>query len=344
MKRFLLIAIVAALCLCSCEEATAPAESSAESIDESSVVSEETIDNSKLPQEDTTEASGDESSFESSEADEKIYKSDNYSYKLNNEVATIVGYSGDEESVTVPEELEGFTVSAIGERAFAGNKDVKSVSVGDTVVNIAAEAFSDCVTLESITVGSSVMVIAANAFDGCAKLTSISVSSGNATFSSKDGIMYDANRTTILRCPQAYTFAEGFKLLDTVVAVGESAFEECSGLTAIEIPNSCTVGKRAFFHCMNLSSVSIGSGIQVLPERCFFGCALLEKINVPEGVTEIGDYAFFGCVFADTLSLPESVTKIADNAFECCTSLKNITVKGDCATQWYEKFKENSES
>ncbi len=343
MKKAIIIALASALlCLCACssempqEETSSKEQMSSEQIPQSSEYSSEEISSAE-PSEETSE--------ETSEVDntDKVYTALEYSYKLNNGVATIVGYSGTEESVAVPDSLDGHSVSAIAERAFAGNQAAKSISVGNTAVNIGAGAFAECPVLESVNIGASVAVIDISAFNACPKLSAINVQPGNRSFASENGILYNAEQTAILRCPQAKAFSEELKLAETVKNVGDGAFEKCHGITAISLPQGCAIGKRAFFHCMNLSSVSLGAGIQALPERCFFGCAMLKQIIIPEGVTEIGDYAFFGCVFADTLSLPESLASISDTAFECCPSLKNITVKGDCAKQWYENRKESTQ-
>lgn len=345
MKKIVSVFLsLALLCLCACSDTDKNEKdsSSADSVVEpSSEISEESL-SSETTEDSVSDSS--EESFESSEekTQDGLLSFGDYFYKLNNTVATIVSYKGDADAIVIPDTLDGYAVNAIGENAFADNTDVKSISTGGSVINIGENAFSNCQKLETINVGISVAVIATSAFDGCQKLSAINVQTGNIHFVSENGVLYNADKTKLLRYPQAMPFTAENKLPEMLVAIGDSAFEDCYAVTAISLPDNCTIGKRAFFHCMNLAELNIGSGITVLPEGCFFGCVQLKQLTVPEGVVTIDKNAFFGCVYIETLSLPESLTKIADNAFDCCIALKNITVKGDCATKWYTKWQESN--
>ncbi len=302
---------------------------SAEESKESSSVSEEKIESDVE---------------ESSESVDNTLFSDSYSYVLNNNVATIVKYNGSDEAVTVPEALDGYSVTAIEEKAFADNAKLKAVVLCDSLVNLGAQAFASCTALESVEIGTATTVINVSAFDGCAALKAINVKAGNRSYTSIDGILYNNTVTELVRCPQTAVFTENNKLPETVVQIGEKAFAECSGVTQITLPSGCKVAPRAFFHCFNLKALTLPADITELPERCFFGCASLAEIKIPDGVATIGEYAFFGCVFAKALTIPASVTSIAQNAFDCCTMLEKVSVSGDAAKEWYTNFKKQNET
>ena len=82
----------------------------------------------------------------------------------------------------------------------------------------------------------------------------------------------------------------------SVTSIGESAFDYCTGLTSITIPNSVT---------------SIG-------DNAFYGCKGLTSITIPNSVTSIGYYAFQGCKGLTSITIPNSVTTIDNNAFASC--------------------------
>ena len=84
--------------------------------------------------------------------------------------------------------------------------------------------------------------------------------------------------------------------------IGVCAFDGCSSLTSITIPNSVT---------------SIG-------RSAFDGCSSLTSITIPNSVTSIGQYAFSGCISLTSITIPNSVTKISYCAFKNCKNLENV--------------------
>ena len=58
----------------------------------------------------------------------------------------------------------------------------------------------------------------------------------------------------------------------SVTSIGEYAFEECSGLTSVTIPNSVTsIGSYAFYYCSGLTSVTISNSVTSIEEGAFYG-------------------------------------------------------------------------
>ena len=87
-----------------------------------------------------------------------------------------------------------------------------------------------------------------------------------------------------------------------VTSIGSWAFEDCSGLTSVTIPNSVTsIGESAFYYCSSLTSVTI-----------------------PNSVTSIGNYAFYNCSGLTSVTIGNSVTSIGYNAFAFCTNLTDF--------------------
>ena len=119
----------------------------------------------------------------------------------------------------------------------------------------------------------------------------------------------------------------------TVTSIGSSAFEGCTGLTSISIPNSVTsIGNSAFSGCSGLTSVSIGNSVTSIDWSAFSGCTGLTSISIPNSVTSIGGSAFYGCSSLKSVSIPNSVTSIGSSAFSGCSGLTSVSI-GNSVTE-----------
>ena len=76
-----------------------------------------------------------------------------------------------------------------------------------------------------------------------------------------------------------------------VTSIGDSAFEDCSGLTSVTLPDSVTsIGEWAFSGCSGLTSVTIPDSVTSIGKRAFSGCNGLTSVRIPDGMTNVGDW------------------------------------------------------
>ena len=256
--------------------------------------------------------------------------------------ATLIGYVGNDENLTVPEAINGYMLTSIGMEAFAYCTSLTQVTIPDSVTSIGDSAFGGCTRLTQVTIPDSVTSIDYGAFSGCTRLTQVTIP-------------------------------------DSVTSIGEDAFNNCTSLTQVTIPDSVTsIGDSAFSGCTSLTLLIDSSNtyaIQYAKDKgisyetkaesaaviatastaavtpvgtaiegsCvytlyFDGTATLigyvghdKNLTVPEAIngymlTSIGGGAFLGCTSLTQVTIPDSVTRIDYRAFRGCTSLTRVTI------------------
>ena len=112
-----------------------------------------------------------------------------------------------------------------------------------------------------------------------------------------------------------------------VTLIGDYAFQYCSGLTSISIPNSVTsIGVWAFSGLSGLTSITIPNSVTSIGGSAFYGCTGLTSITIGNSVTSIGDYTFYQCYGLTSITIPNSVTLIGNHTFENCSGLTSINI------------------
>jgi hypothetical protein len=108
---------------------------------------------------------------------------------------------------------------------------------------------------------------------------SMSIAANNSVYSSEDGILYNKNKTVLLRFPEGKT-DNVFTIPNSVTGIGNAAFQSCANLAAITIPDNVTsIGNDAFFDCLSLASVIMGNGVTSIGVQAFDWCPSLASVT-----------------------------------------------------------------
>ena len=159
----------------------------------------------------------------------------------------------------------------------------------------------------------------------CPFLEEIIVSEKNPNFVSVDGVLYNKEKTVIIRYPQAKQGS--FVIPDTVKEIRPYAFCDCHYLSEIKIPaNVRVIGEASFKKCVSLKNVSFSDGVTELCQSTFEKCDSLEQIKLPDTITAMGTRVFAECKNLKSVILPKKITEIPAVTFVNCQSLESIRI------------------
>lgn len=190
------------------------------------------------------------------------------------------------------------------------------------------------------------------------------VEEGNTSFVAENGVLYNKNKSTLIRYPQSKADTS-FAVPEGVTQIGDSsmqsAFFGASNLTSVSIPASVrTIGFRAFYNCNALTNIDFlaakdGNNFDLSIGEDAFGYSGLTSIVIPARVAAVGGLsrgtfrnntsltsvtfekgsritsiptdAFNFCSALKSIHLPATVTEIERNAFIYCKSLAAVTIE-----------------
>lgn len=227
---------------------------------------------------------------------------DEYEYTiLNDDTIEITRYLGvDQETVIIPDTIDGYHVSSIGKLSFNHCYSIKSISIPDGVTYIGTYAFSNCTSLNTVTIPDTVTLIDCFAFEYCSSLTEMWIP-------------------------------------DSVEAIGAQAFYYCSSLNNIRLPEKITVLYYGLFaHCRSLKTVLIPEFVTEIWDSAFAFCESLSDVHLPLGLKKIGNYAFGKCTELKTMTIPKSVEVIDRYAFLDCEKMHFIVTENSYAAEYCE--------
>lgn len=202
-------------------------------------------------------------------------------------------------------------VTAIVERTFYRCESLTSVTIPSSVTDVHYTAFEGCTSLEynvydnakylgnkkdpylvlvaptdtditSCKIHQDAKIILFAAFSECSSLESITVpfvgASADGTGNTLFGYIFGA--TELLKNNDFVPSGLKKVIITGGTAIYDSAFEYCSGITCITLPNSVTrIGSAAFASCRSLTSITIPDSVTSISNYTFANCSNLTDIH-----------------------------------------------------------------
>ncbi len=217
---------------------------------------------------------------------------EDFEYETNSDGGiTITKYVGKGGAVSIPETINGSTVTQIGLQSFMSNLIVTLV-MPDTVTSIGEHAFAGCTNLESITFSNALTNIGLGAFMNCSSLRNV-------------------------------------KIPSSVKTISESAFQYCSRLETVEFGEGIEqISAYAFSHT-SLTKLVLPKNVQTIGIGAFASCPSLKTVTLNNGLVTIGNEAFAKDMKLEEIVIPKTVKTVTNAAFSGCTGLKKVIFDGD---------------
>ena len=230
-------------------------------------------------------------------------------------------------SLVIPDSIDNIPVTKIidPDNDFASFNKITSIKLGKNINYIGKNGYSVDIN----------KIYGENIFLGVKSLINIEVDEKNETYSSIDGVLYNKDKTILLKYPAGRTIGidqavHSYKILDGTKSIYHGAFKGNTSLEIIHLPNTVEViEKGAFSGCTRLYKVNLNDGLTTISEQAFYDCTSLDSINIPKTVLSIKSSAFNGCAKLSEITILSKLEFIGVNVFTACQSLKTIYVTND---------------
>ena len=188
------------------------------------------------------------------------------------------------------------SLKTIGDNAFEQCSSLLNLTIPEGVTSIGDCAMMGCNKLKKLSMPASLNQLGTGVFKQCLALQTIDLAEGNTTFSVENGMLFDADKTSLICCPA------GLK--------GEFV-----------IPSSVTVIEDyAFYYCKNLTKIRMPENLVAIREGAFVFCSSLKTIVFSQNVRRIGTNAFASCSdIKEVVCMAKTPTMLAEEIFSAST-------------------------
>lgn len=252
-----------------------------------------------------------------------------YTYEIQNGEATITGYNKEllRSKVLIPQEIEGYPVTTIGDRAFYDMPSGigKEFYIPDNVTTFGKEAFAGSAYLDAVRMPQKLTKMGEGVFAACLQMHFLEIPDS----------LTEIPDEAFVNC-WGYGSARDYSVEQcigkNVTKIGKSAFAGCWNMGRVgrawgdgRLPEKLeSIGEGAFQYCYTIKKLQIPAGVTVIADRTFQGCERLESIQFDGDITMIGAEAFDGCVALTSMPLSKSLNLIGADAFRDCTALTDF--------------------
>lgn len=284
------------------------------------------------------------------------YKDMNFTIRSGTTAQLILtSYSGSERVLTIPETIDGNTVTAIDDTVFEGNTTLNSITLPDTINYFGADVFRDS-SIQTVNIPTSLRVIPSYTFNNCQELenvtfhddiaiiantafkkTNITVPqelrervTGTAIVSSDASCQFSSTDWNYsITCKNGGVNAEIIRYNGSdevisvpsklnsadVIACGKKTFPDINTVKIIDFPDSMSSLDFSFADS-RVEEVTF-RGVYKIPASEFENCTELKKVTMSDRADTytIGSKAFRNCTSLEIISFPDVCKQISIESY-----------------------------
>lgn len=231
--------------------------------------------------------------------------------------------------------LESFNfknIKAIGDSAFEGCVNLKTINNLSNAKSIGERAFYGCHSLKEIILPKELKDLGKDSLADCVKLVQIKVGYLSFLYKNEEKKYYSFKRIIGDNTPLT-------KLITSEVSIPSNAFEGCTTLREVVLQTEFSltgIGNYAFSGCTQLERIEFACEVfdTSIGDYAFHNCTFLKNLPIMERFTYIGKWAFKECTSIREILIPKSVEVIEEGAFHGCNNV--ITIKVDPSNKIYD--------
>lgn len=207
--------------------------------------------------------------------------------------------------------------TTIGSYALYGCKTLTGISHSDGVDALGSYAMAGCVELVKYRFAPYTQSVGNNAFASDTKLGSVT--------NFENTKVSQVAKNVFSQCSSLISIS----LPNTITAIGDGAFKECSKLTSMDLSKTktTTIGASAFASCGNLGTIIFPTTLTIIGTSAFKDDTNLRSVQNLEKtiVSTINKDAFLECKNLSSVKLPQTLSTLGESAFKGCSNLTAVS-------------------
>ena len=262
-----------------------------------------------------------------------------FEYTFDSSDVAVAKYNDNDPVTVIPYEFDNKKVTAIAEKAFLNNTDMKGIVIPNSIVSIDSSAFTGCINLKDV-----YYIGTKDQWDGINNRNS-EIKNATVYYAelNDDGFIYtpENNGINIIKYVGKETSVTiPDKINDVkVTKITAGAFNECLNLENIKSANDKFISEDGILYNSETKSliscppakkdIKIATDCKGISSKAFENQDSLKEINIPDNIIKISAKAFYNCAALETVDIPSTTITINNSAFDKCDALNSIVVSAE---------------